>query len=172
MNNLINPNFDYKFDNKTLPLHVKYQYKILFGLDHLKKHIICIGDINNIPNKLINIISKSYNDNSNTEFHFLNYVDEDSKNGKVTISKLSESTKIWQENVDFYDFILIADTVIYFNDGYSSLIDEVESYGITVNNIKKITNINDNKINRITPTNNKNFGQNYSNYYLSVRNKQ
>jgi hypothetical protein len=172
VNNLIDPNSDYKFDNKTLPLHVKYQYKILFGLDHLKKHIICIGDINNIPNKLINIISKSYNDNSNTEFHFLNYVDEDSKNGKVTISKLSESTKIWQENVDFYDFILIADTVIYFNDGYSSLIDEVESYGITVNNIKKITNINDNKINRITPTNNKNFGQDYSNYYLSVRNKQ
>ena len=173
VNNFLDSNSDYKFDNKSLPLHVKYQYKILFGLDHLKKHVICIGDINNIPNKLINIISKAYNDNSNTEFHFLNYIDADSKSGKVTISKLSESTKIWQENVDFYDFILISDVVIDFNNEHSTLIDEVKSYGIPVINIKEISNyVINNNINRIIPTNNKNIGRDYSNFYLSIKNTQ
>jgi len=61
--------------------------------------------------------------------------------------------------------------VIDFNNEHSTLIDEVKSYGIPVINIKEISNcVINNNINRIIPTNNKNIGRDYSNYYLSIKN--
>lgn len=178
---LLDDSIEYEFDKSKLPLHVKYQQRILFGLDFNNKHVLCIGDVNKIPKNLVDFFNKMYEINPKVEFHFLNNVDVDSKFGKKLLKKLTPSTKIWIENVDFYEFLQISDLVINFDTTNTTLINETLSYGIPqlVWDFKKVSqNIIEftNLIgigNKANIEHDPNFFQNeYYNFYTKVKNTQ
>jgi hypothetical protein len=180
INNIINllpEDSDYKFDENSLPLHIKAQQRVFFRLDVFKSHVVCLGDITKIPNTLIEL-SKSVPDI--IQFHFLNYINVDLVEHQKILSKLNPSSMIWSENVDFYDFIKISDLVIDFTNDDTTLVNEVISYGIRImklsrnnnENILKFKTLLNDKSKQIIPTNNNYFSRDYKNYYLSIRSKQ
>lgn len=127
---LIENSLEHKLDTNTLPIHIKYQQRILLGLDMNKKHILCLGDLKEIPNSLLNYISEIYKVDSSIEFHFLNDLNVNSSFGERILNILTQSTKVWLENVDLYDFIKILDFVISFDKNDNLILFETESYGI------------------------------------------
>jgi hypothetical protein len=190
---IISKDSEHKFDTEILPLHIQYQNKIIYGLNYDQKHIVCLGPLNKIPKQLINIINNFFNQDPNIIFHFLTSLDIESDYGKNILNRLTPSTKIWLENVNFYDFIKIADLVIDYNNSFSSLISESISYGIPVitynpfvskNDFTHHTNYDTNKttnlINNLLlnrgnckiPTNPQNYGGEYKKFYDQFRNTQ
>lgn len=177
---LIDDSTEYEFDKNKLPLHVKYQQRILFGLDFNNKHVLCIGDVNKIPKSLLDFFNKMYEINPKVEFHFLNNVDVDSDYGKGLLKKLTPSTKMWIENVDFYDFLKISDFVINFDKTNTTLINETLSYGIpqlvwdtkqVSHNIVEFTNLLSVESNLKIDHEPETFQISYFNFYSEVRNK-
>jgi hypothetical protein len=134
------PNVDYEFSKNELPLHEKIKRRILYSLDYTHKHIICfVDDILNIPHSLFKIID-SFKYNNNVEFHFLNYLNNELDENKKIILRLPQYTKMWLENIDYIDFILLSDLVLDFTTNYNSISIESLTYGIpTLKRNQKIT---------------------------------
>jgi hypothetical protein len=111
LNNVIPniPDVGYEFDINDLPLHVKMQNKILYTFGYTHKHIIClVDDIYNIPNRLYHIID-SFKSSPNVHFNFFNFIDTENEESNKVIYRLSTNTKIWLENLDYSNFILLSD---------------------------------------------------------------
>ena len=174
---LLNPNIEYEHNKNELPIHVKYQERVLFNLGIFNSHIVCLGDVNNnnIPSNLYKVINEIHEINPMIEFHFFNYIDANTDRGKKIITSLSPSTKIWLENINFYKFIMTSDIVIVFNNTTSSLINEVVSYGIPILNVNEIPNLKSkiislltNKPKSIIGDEPNNFGLDYQNFIESL----
>ena len=193
LNNVISniPDVDYEFDVNSLPLHVKIQNKILYTFDYTHKHIIClVDDIYNIPNRLYHIID-SFKSSPNVQFNFFNSIDSENEESNKVIYRLSINTKIWLENLDYTNFILLSDLVLDFTSTYNTITLDCISYGIPIiktgqlitnsefeiplpnNNIELISKIKDNLFNhkkRIIPTKENTFNYEYNSYYVSIKN--
>lgn len=193
LNNVISniPDVDYEFDVNSLPLHVKIQNKILYTFDYTHKHIIClVDDIYNIPNRLYHIID-SFKSSPNVQFNFFNFIDSENEESNKVIYRLSINTKIWLENLDYTNFILLSDLVLDFTSTYNTITLDCISYGIPIiktgqlitnsefeiplpnNNIELISKIKDNLFNhkkRIIPTKENTFNYEYNSYYVSIKN--
>lgn len=193
LNNVISniPDVDYEFDINSLPLHVKIQNKILYTFDYTHKHIIClVDDIYNIPNRLYHIID-SFKSSPNVQFNFFNFIDSENEESNKVIYRLSTNTKIWLENLDYTNFILLSDLVLDFTSTYNTITLDCISYGIPIiktgqlitnsefeislpnNNLELISKIKDNLFNhkkRIIPTKENTFNYEYNSYYLSIKN--
>lgn len=193
LNNVISniPDVDYEFDINSLPLHVKIQNKILYTFDYTHKHIIClVDDIYNIPNRLYHIID-SFKSSPNVQFNFFNFIDSENEESNKVIYRLSTNTKIWLENLDYTNFILLSDLVLDFTSTYNTITLDCISYGIPIiktgqlitnsefeislpnNNLELISKIKDNLFNhkkRIIPTKENTFNYEYNSYYVSIKN--
>lgn len=193
LNNVIPniPDVGYEFDVNTLPLHVKMQNKILYTFDYTHKHIIClVDDIYNIPNRLYHIID-SFKSSPNVQFNFFNFIDAENEESNKVIYRLSTNTKIWLENLDYTNFILLSDLVLDFTSSYNTITLDCISYGIPIikkgeiitnskfeiplpnNNIELISKVKDNLFNhkkRIIPTKENTFDKEYNSCYISIKN--
>jgi hypothetical protein len=165
----------------------------MYGGEINDKNILCfVDDTFMFDNMLFEIIANIKKTNLDINFHFLNFLNSGNSRDNDIIKKLSNKTKIWLENVDFYTFILFSDLVLDFTTSNNTLSLECISYGIPVlkpngenklndffyeipkntnKMLYKIKNIlyNDNK--RIIPSNTVCFGDSYYKYYLSVNNR-
>lgn len=186
------PNVGYDFDKNVLPLHIGIQNKVLFRQDINSKNIIILGDIKNTDKQdyIIDLTNSIFSQNSLIQFHLLSYLDLNED--EVLISRLCKNTKIWLENVDFNDFIKLADLVIDIDHDSVVMNNEVISYGIPIlifgesNNktdhvyyltnilskdISKIKNLLYSKIKRVIPTTKNEMGLSYFEFYNYLRNK-
>jgi hypothetical protein len=143
LNNVIKfiPDVDYDFSKNELPLHEKIKNRIFYSLDYDHKHIICfVDDILKIPKDLYKIID-SFRYNNNIQFHFFNFLNHEEDESKKIILRLPNYTKIWLENVDYNDFIILSDLILDFTTSYNSISLEGLSYGIpTLKVSEKVTN--------------------------------
>jgi hypothetical protein len=193
LNNVISyiPDVGYEFDVNSLPLHVKIQNKILYTFDYTHKHIIClVDDIYNIPNRLYHIID-SFKSLPNVQFNFFNFIDSENEESNRVIYRLSTNTKIWLENLDYTNFILLSDLVLDFTSTYNTITLDCISYGIPIiktgqlitngefeillpkNNLDLVSRVKDNLFNnkkRIIPTKENTFVKDYYSCYISIKN--
>jgi len=193
LNNVIPniPDVGHEFDINTLPLHVKIQNKILYTFDYTHKHIICLVDnIYNIPNRLYHIID-SFKSSPNVQFNFFNFIDDENEESNKVIYRLPTNTKIWLENLDYTNFILLSDLVLDFTSSYNTITLDCISYGIPIikkgeiitnsefeiplpnNNLEFISIIKNNIFNhkkRIIPTKENTFVNDYYSCYISIKN--
>jgi len=186
---LIPTDLDTKFDQNEIPLHIRYQTAIFLGIDFNNHHVLCLGNIDEIPNEILELINSIYDFNKNIEFHFLSDLDLDSK----IINSLTKSTKIWLENIDYEELLLSTKLVIDFSGEYNSIIDESISLSIPIitknnyipnhshiyrltddltKNISLIKRLIFTKIKRLIPISKNDHSKNYLSFYSLVRSKQ
>jgi hypothetical protein len=126
-------NVNYEFDKNSLPYHVQLASKIKHSVDINSKNVICLlDDIDEISIFFKKTCEYFLSNNPNISIHILINVDINCPIIKDKVNQLPSNIKIWLENVDFFEFVLLADLIVNFKNQSSSLPLECISLGIPI----------------------------------------
>ena len=126
-------NVNYEFDKNSLPYHAQLTSKIKHSVDINSKNVICLlDDIDEISIFFKKTCEYYLSNNPDISIHILINVDINCPTIKDKINQLPSNIKIWLENVDFFEFVLLADLIVNFKSQSSSLPLECISLGIPI----------------------------------------